>query len=510
MQHLFAAPVPLRRRGVAVSAEVDAVVLRALSKEPKDRFEQVGDFAHALKQASLATIRPPDLSTETRPLPVPVIEEAGLRPSLALQTKTAPTEPPLAGRAVNITEAPRWAEAYAPTLPGPVTTASRIGHLQRRYRWRRGILVLLAIVLVGAASGGIYLVYRSQQAGCNNSTPVTDSEGSPSEPALAHLHVYVTTQDSLSLNVFVSALRANDGVQEWRDSLVTKGTSALTEANGTVYVISVDGTLWAMNASNGTLRWKVPTDGGAVGSPVAVGDMLYLLSRNGSLSARRVSDGSLRWQRNPAQSLALAAPIVEAGVVYLGFENGAVYALNAADGSPLWQEQTGGAIESSPVVLNHLVYVGSDNHFVSAFQTCDGSIAWKYPFSGSVLLSSTATDKAVYVGSSDGFVSALRANDGRLLWRDQTQGFVSTPPAALDGLVCVLPTSSSFTVLQASDGSFRWKTTLSGVVFPPAIARGVIDVGAAKILHALRASDGSELWQYQTDNTILVPPVVGS
>jgi serine/threonine protein kinase len=51
-QHLSVPPVPLHERMPTISAEIEQVVLRALSKDPKARFASVADFSTALEQAS--------------------------------------------------------------------------------------------------------------------------------------------------------------------------------------------------------------------------------------------------------------------------------------------------------------------------------------------------------------------------------------------------------------------------------------------------------------------------
>lgn len=50
-QHFSIAPLPLHRRDPAIPREVGAVVLKALAKDPKDRFGSVRAFAKALEQA---------------------------------------------------------------------------------------------------------------------------------------------------------------------------------------------------------------------------------------------------------------------------------------------------------------------------------------------------------------------------------------------------------------------------------------------------------------------------
>ncbi len=53
-QHAYATPIPLRQRVATISADVEQVVLTALSKDPQRRFRSVEAFANAFAQASKA------------------------------------------------------------------------------------------------------------------------------------------------------------------------------------------------------------------------------------------------------------------------------------------------------------------------------------------------------------------------------------------------------------------------------------------------------------------------
>ena len=58
MQHLTMPPTPLRKQLPELSVAIDEVVLRALAKEPEQRFPSVQDFAVALQDASTAAQTP--------------------------------------------------------------------------------------------------------------------------------------------------------------------------------------------------------------------------------------------------------------------------------------------------------------------------------------------------------------------------------------------------------------------------------------------------------------------
>jgi non-specific serine/threonine protein kinase len=58
MQHLTMSPTPLHEQLPELSSSIEEVVLRALAKEPEQRFARVQDFAEALQNASLAASTP--------------------------------------------------------------------------------------------------------------------------------------------------------------------------------------------------------------------------------------------------------------------------------------------------------------------------------------------------------------------------------------------------------------------------------------------------------------------
>jgi predicted ATPase/DNA-binding CsgD family transcriptional regulator len=58
IQHLTMPPTPLREHIPELAPSIEEVVLRALSKEPEQRFTRIQDFATALQDASLAALTP--------------------------------------------------------------------------------------------------------------------------------------------------------------------------------------------------------------------------------------------------------------------------------------------------------------------------------------------------------------------------------------------------------------------------------------------------------------------
>src|SRR5260370_39286717 len=103
VQHLSMPPPPLRERMPAISAELEQVVLRALAKDPKERFASVAAFAEAFEQAgqralSHTVLLPAEPMLPSPPAPSPYATEAvapASQAAMATELAISASSPPL-------------------------------------------------------------------------------------------------------------------------------------------------------------------------------------------------------------------------------------------------------------------------------------------------------------------------------------------------------------------------------------------------------------------------------
>ncbi len=205
-------------------------------------------------------------------------------------------------------------------------------------------------------------------------------------------------------------------------------------AEGTVYVYSSDGYLYAVDANNGKLKWKFKTDDGGSGSassPSVAGGTVYVGSGyvssssivpqpKGYLYALDAATGKLKWEYQTGH-VADSSPAVDNGSVYFGSDG--IYALDTKTGKLKWKYDTVGEI-SSPLVISYgnLYYsdfcsgAPADKRCVYALDT-NSKLKWKHE-GGSELL---ASDNLVFIvtGGNDGYVHALDASSGNIKWSYQ-------------------------------------------------------------------------------------------
>ena len=156
--------------------------------------------------------------------------------------------------------------------------------------------------------------------------------------------------------------------EAWRHTMGPIQSSPAV-ANGIVYVGSVDGKLYALDASTGAYLWSYFMADWISSSPAVANGVVYLggiLRR--TLYALNASTGALKWSYETGGGIG-SSPAAVNGVVYVGSEDGNLYALDAQTGTLLWNYTTGNAISSSPVVANGMVSVGSEDGSLYAFST---------------------------------------------------------------------------------------------------------------------------------------------
>ena len=182
-QHLSVPPLPLHERMLEIPPEIEQVVLRALAKDPKDRFASVAAFSAALEQASQHALTPTGHIASEQPAlssaAATSYETVAVAPSQPiLPTETTPSadlpmgdlEPTVYpgsaaphGLDTPPSETPQSSQLLAPTaavVSPPLEPTMPVQRKDRRVsRTMAGILIGLAVlVVVGGILGSVGLL----------------------------------------------------------------------------------------------------------------------------------------------------------------------------------------------------------------------------------------------------------------------------------------------------------------------------------------------------------------
>ena len=176
-------------------------------------------------------------------------------------------------------------------------------------------------------------------------------------------------------------------------------------SDGTIYVGSDDGNLYAINP-DGTLKWNYKTVGLIRSSPAIGSDGTVYVGSWDRLYAIN-PDGTLKWDYITGFVLYSSPAIGSDGTIYVGSSDEKLLAINP-DGILKWKYTTIGGISSSPAIgSDGVIYIGSYNNRLYAINP-DGTSKWCH-VTDSHMTSSPAigSDGTIYIGFGDDNLYAI-------------------------------------------------------------------------------------------------------
>jgi outer membrane protein assembly factor BamB/S1-C subfamily serine protease len=300
----------------------------------------------------------------------------------------------------------------------------------------------------------------------------------------------------------------NNGTLKWKFQAGDEiDSSPAIASDGTVYVGSDDGNIYAINP-DGTLKWKYK--GGSYYSSLTIASdgTIYVGSGDHYLYALN-SNGTLKWKFQAGDAIFSSPAIAADGTIYLGSDDHYLYAINPG-GTLKWKFKTDGWVSFPAIDSDGTIYLGSWDHYLYAINP-SGTLKWKFE-TGNFIDSSPAigSDGTIYVGSKDGYLYAINPN-GTLKWKYKGGSYYFSPAIAADGTIYVGSWDHYLYAINP-DGTLKWKfETGDSIPSSPAISSdGTIYVGSVDYyLYALN-SNGTLKWKYKIGNFIGSSPAIGS
>ncbi len=545
-QHVHAPPPPLREKIATISPAVEHVVLRALAKDPQQRFASILAFADALEQASQAQ---QDVTLPAWPFPQAAPEQT----NSAAPTATLPARPVSGQPVLNpppskqeydflpLKEQPPAQKVQVGAAPERVSKPVKpIGH--RRGPFRGAAMLLIALVLIIVVGSVAFLLSSPN----NHSNAMSAANVQATAAARAHASATVSFRATATATAAISAYNsaAASGimlgfdpqhthvnpyekilnstnvsglVQAWKAPTGNSIGSVPTVANGVVYVSSSDGKMYAFNADTGQVLWTTPTGSYYLGSaPTVAGGKVYIGSFDHMLYAFDARTGATLWSAPTGDRIG-SSPTLVNGVIYIGSDDGKLYAFNASTGANIWTVPTGGSVRSSPAVFNGVVYAGSDDQKLYAIKADTGGTLWTVRTGGRIRSSPAVVNGIVYVGSEDHKLYAVKADTGGILWTASTGDSVFSSPAVANDVVYIGSNDGKLYAFNATGGTLLWTASTGDSIFSsPTIANGVLFIGSNdRKLYAFNASGCRKtsclpLWTASTGGIIRSSPTVAN
>jgi len=227
--------------------------------------------------------------------------------------------------------------------------------------------------------------------------------------------------------------------QKWNVSTDAGVWSSPVVVDGSLYIGSMDGTVYAIDTATGDVDWTYQADGPIESTPAVAGDSVYVGSLDKHVYCLDAETGTEQWSYETA-GLIHGSPTVDRSTVYIGSgalvieeileymeandveqEGSGLYALDRKTGELVWRRFTGHLISSTPAVVDSAVFIGligkdDSRSMVASVDAADGERRWEYETDSEVLSSPTVRSNTVYAGDYGGFVYALSAETGDPDW----------------------------------------------------------------------------------------------
>lgn len=346
-----------------------------------------------------------------------------------------------------------------------------------------------------------------------------------SAPAATEKKVYLTTQDGKLVALSLSARGRGlifPAEEEWsfpQEKKARLGSLFPSPAvyNGIVYLASLEGRVYALDAALGTEKWaqeyRIP--GEIQASPLVAQGKVFVAATN-KIYAIDAQAGRAAWEK-PFEAVGriwakLAVDTEGAGALYAGTMDKNFYAIDAATGNLKWDFKSGGAILTAPLVYKGKVFFGAfDGNFYSLNPE---SRAKGLPFpaqgewifkAGSWIWSGPVRDKdTLYFATTGGKVYAVSALNGQPVWPkpfEISSSFRSNPVVYRDTLIIASQEGRIYS-LRLADGQMKWSSPSSlgaSILADLSISDDALYIYTQEhTLYALDAGTGMQRWGYKT------------
>src|SRR5436309_4274848 len=293
----------------------------------------------------------------------------------------------------------------------------------------------------------------------------------------------------------------------------------------------------ASNISRKPSLLLVTEVGPVVSSPVFGEGTLYVSTITGRIFALNPSDKKIKWHLNigsPIVSTPLLHNQILVVATYDSWVKGTsfvgknfLFGIDRENGKQIWKFEIPGDVFSSPCLVDgKMIIVGSISNAVFALQGNSGDLLWKFETSGQIWSSPSHNGKNnisspshngknnIFIGSDDGFLYCLD-KDGKLLWKTKLNGKIrsSSPCLSFDEQspsVFIGTYSVGMFCLNQLTGEIRWSKQINQpVMASPSILKDKAFFAASDSkVYCFQKNDGSKVWDFETGGKIWSSPSI--
>lgn len=202
--------------------------------------------------------------------------------------------------------------------------------------------------------------------------------------------------------------------------------------NGRVYMTDGAGNVVALDATNGAVVWKVQPGGPLRGAPTVAFGSIFVMSQDNQIYALDADDGTIQWQDSGSTTQAgvfgVAAPAAGQGTVIAGYSSGELIAHRYENGRTLWADalaltsistQVGSLtdIDADPIIDDGRVYALGQGGRMAAYELVTGQRIWELNLAG--ISTPAIAGEWIFTLTDDARLLAIARSSGKVRWLTQ-------------------------------------------------------------------------------------------
>lgn len=260
--------------------------------------------------------------------------------------------------------------------------------------------------------------------------------------------------------------------------------------------------------------WTFTADNDGFDATAVIADgTVFVGSSNGKLYAIGLADGKQRWRYDASKLGILAAPAVRDGLVFVGDINGDFHCVDAKTGQRKWKCTAQAEIDSAPGFYKDAVLFCSQDAFLYCLKAGSGELVWKYECPDQIRSSPTVVGNRAFVAGCDGALHVIDLDKGSSVADISIDGPTGCTPAVVGDWAFVGIEDGLFFGVDWRRAKVMWQfqnpERTASYRSSAAATTEVVLVGSRdKQLHALNPKTGDRLWTFDTKSRIDSSPVI--
>lgn len=199
-----------------------------------------------------------------------------------------------------------------------------------------------------------------------------------------------------------------------------------------VYANNGAGDVVALDAATGSEVWRAKPAGPLRGSPTVAFNTVYVMTQDNQIHALNIADGKSIWQETGATGqsgvFGVAAPAAGQGTVIAGYSSGELVAYRYENGRNLWSDalartsistQVGTLtdVDADPIIDSGRVYALGQGGRMAAYELVTGQRIWELNLAG--ISTPAVAGEWIFALTDDSRLLAIAKSTGRVRWISQ-------------------------------------------------------------------------------------------